>query len=185
MPTHYEVLGLSINAGSAENPFTKELKSAYRKALLLHHPDKAQSGAATSGKQSASCRPVYSVDQISTAYNVLSLPKLRAKYDTSLLLQIHEHSGSAGHRNREEFLTGVEVMDLDDLDYDDHKGLWYKGCRCGDGRGFIITEADLEAVIDEGELGVECIGCSLWIKVLFSASEESYDGEVSVMSISG
>lgn len=100
---------------------------------------------------------------------MLSVPKKRAQYDIELKLQSSAEDQGQG---KQTFKTGIEIADLDDLGYDEAENVWYKGCRCGDERGFLIREADLEEVADEGELGVGCRGCSLWLKVLFGVADD-------------
>jgi diphthamide biosynthesis protein 4 len=63
-------------------------------------------------------------------------------------------------------------VDLDDLVYDEAEVTWHRSCRCGDDRGFLIRETDLEEASDIGELHVGCKGCSLWLRVLFGVVEE-------------
>jgi len=92
------------------------------------------------------------------------------KYDTELKLP--QNSAINGENERQSFQTGIEIVDLDDLHLDEEKGIWYRGCRCGDDRGFLIREEDLEEAADEGEVSVGCRGCSLWLKVLFGVVEE-------------
>jgi len=103
---------------------------------------------------------------------VLSTPKLRAEYDRELRLRGVGFASSPGSGKVERFKTGVEVVDLDDLAFDDREDVWYRGCRCGDERGFLLREGDLEGAVQEGEITVGCRGCSLWVKVLFGVIEE-------------
>ena len=62
---------------------------------------------------------------------------------------------------------------MEDLEYEEAQGtpVWYRICRCGDDRGFLIREQDLEEAEDDGEICVGCRGCSLWLKVLFAVVE--------------
>lgn len=102
---------------------------------------------------------------------MLSVPKLRAEYDRTLSLE----GKSQGKLVQEDFsrsLSGLDTYDLDALGYDAVTNEWFKNCRCGDERGFLIRVSDLEEASDLGELLVGCRGCSLWIKVLFSEEEE-------------
>lgn len=161
--THYEVL--SLPQSKALTP--QLVKTAYRRALLQHHPDKSRSGSVTSSN--------YSVDQITTAYQVLSVPKLRAEYDRELAVSV-KSSAQSKDGGTGIFRTGVEVVDLDDLGYDEEGECWFRGCRCGDERGYLIKEGDLEEASGEGEVYAGCAGCSLWLKVLFGVVEEK-DGE--------
>ncbi|KAI0382039.1 hypothetical protein F5Y04DRAFT_253884 [Hypomontagnella monticulosa] len=189
-PTLYDILALTPKhlegqAGAAQQQ--KIVKQAYRRALLKHHPDKAgtsnnndpqedkpsspSSSTSTSKPDSSHNQPriLYTVDQIQHAYSVLSDRKQRAEYDRALKTapaQRHQHSASFA------FQTGVETLDLDDLDFDERKGLYYRSCRCGNARGYVFTEENLEEFEDDGVLMVECRDCSLWIRVLFAAAED-------------
>jgi diphthamide biosynthesis protein 4 len=186
---------------------SKAVKQAYRRALLTHHPDKSQQAKAAqsqsqSQSSSSSSGPSqsvrYTVDQITNAYTVLSDSKKRREYTRSLQTQTQTHtrttSSSSSRRDgsqrqpqqqqqqqetrRHSFRTGVETVDLDDMEWDDRKGLYYRGCRCGNSRGYCFREMDLEEVGEAGELLVECVGCSLWLRVLFEeAEDEDGDGE--------
>lgn len=175
MPNHYEVLGLSEAANIAHEVFARDLKTAYRVSLLKHHPDKVGLSNANA-RIDTPCETgtaSYSVDQIMHAFAVLSVPELRAQYDQDLLLL--GSSKISKQERSESFRTGVEIVDLDDMAFDENDNLWYRSCRCGDRRGFVITEADLEAVAGDGEVDVGCKGCSLWMKVLFQAVEDDIE----------
>lgn len=136
---------------------------------------------------------VYTIDQITTAYKTLSDPSLRAEYDRSLRLDRDKLRIVEGEKRNGDvyFHTGLEVVDLEDFCYDegsgrgldvqgdgdgadadaDADGVWYRGCRCGDESGFLITENDLEKEAEHGEIVVGCRGCSLWLKVLFGVED--------------
>jgi molecular chaperone DnaJ len=62
LPTYYDVLGIGTGASQAD------VRSAYRKLAVKHHPDKNAGGAAA-------------FNTISEAYQVLSDPEKRADYD--------------------------------------------------------------------------------------------------------
>ncbi|KFY14643.1 hypothetical protein V491_05971 [Pseudogymnoascus sp. VKM F-3775] len=131
------------------------LKAAYRKSLLQHHPDKVQQvcspehgSTKATNKQPSSA---YTVDQITKAYSIISTPKLREDYDRELALQ-PQQTGEFGAQQKNGFRTGVEIVDLDDLEFDEREPLWFRSCRCGDDRGFLIREEDLEEAADDGEL---------------------------------
>lgn len=63
---YYEVLGIAVDADAAQ------IKKAYRKQAVKHHPDK------NPGDETAKAR----FQEISEAYQVLSDPELRKRYDT-------------------------------------------------------------------------------------------------------
>lgn len=151
-PSYYEILQLTPTSLDLEQDPAQALKRAYRRALLIHHPDKKQ--------PSLSSTPSITIDQISTAYAVLSSPKQRAEYDRALSESLSPSLPT--------FQTGIENVDLDDLDYDTETGEWHRSCRCGNPRGYRFGEADLEEAADYGEVMVGCLDCSLWLRVHFA-----------------
>ncbi|KAI9371004.1 heme peroxidase [Aspergillus egyptiacus] len=182
-PDFYEILSLPFPSTSSSLS-KQQLKAAYHKALLKHHPDKASSAITKdplrapilcSSGSSHTSTPTITVDEITAAYKTLSDPILRAEYDRSLRL---DRSRAAGReKNGAVFHTGLEVVDLEDLvcdegDTEDSQAVWYRGCRCGDERGFLVSEQDLEREAEHGEIVVGCRGCSLWMKVLFAVQDE-------------
>ena len=174
--THYAVLGLPSQ--SLEYPPTpQQLKAAYRRALLQHHPDKSRAPHAN-GVQAVD-RAVtvqYSVDRVLFAYNILSDPKARAEYDRELRLRPTSSAKAGGEDGgHQQSYSGLDTIDLDDLDYDDSKNVWFRGCRCGDTRGFLVTEEELGNAEKEGIVAVGCRGCSLWLMVLFQAASDDMD----------
>lgn len=120
-PTHYEVLSLP-NPERCASPVPREkLKAAYHRALLRHHPDKRDLAKST-----------FTIDEIGLAYNVLLDPTTRSAYDRTLLnlpSELH-HDPSTGQPRS-------EILDLDELAYDDSNKIWYRGCRCGLDRGYV------------------------------------------------
>lgn len=189
----YAILGLPFTGTSAA--FSKQqIKVAYHRALLKYHPDKATTAAGTVTTKSSTSSGdetragTYTVDEITAAYKTLSNPLLRTDYDRSLRLS--RVKAGEKHGNADVFHTGLEVVDLEDLVYEEeeeaHGGnneqgedsagsYWYRSCRCGDEKGFLVTEQDLEREAEHGEIIIGCRGCSLWMKILFAV--ESDDGE--------
>ncbi|KAK4193349.1 Diphthamide biosynthesis protein 4 [Podospora australis] len=162
-PTHYEILSLtpsSISSLSTKEETQSLIKRAYRRALLSHHPDKTGTISTTKGQK-------YTIDQISLAYATLSSPALRENYDKALLLQRQNKAQAPSN-----FQTGIETTDLDDLDYDEAASEWYRSCRCGNPRGYLFGEDDLEEAADLGELMVGCADCSLWLRVHFAVVDD-------------
>lgn len=155
---YYEILDVQGKLDTSQlSP--QELKAAYRSALLRHHPDK---------NDPINSKVSITVDDIALAFKTLSEPKLKAEYDRWLASNHAESVGGAVYRPHH---TGLETVDLDDLDFNLETGSWSRGCRCGDTSGFIVTEADLERNVEDGELIIGCKGCSLWLRVLFSVEE--------------
>lgn len=170
LATHYQVLNVSSSLLDSQHDPSILIKRAYRRALLQNHPDKASS---SSSQTPAGTKSLYTIDQISKAFAVLSSPTQRAAYDTSLRLSNATtlDEGSTGIR----FQTGVENVDLDDLPFDEVKEYWYRSCRCGNGRGYSFYETDLEDGSPEGELMVGCQDCSLWLRVHFAMIEDGHE----------
>ncbi|KKA31137.1 hypothetical protein TD95_000559 [Thielaviopsis punctulata] len=176
LPTYYEILGISKAMLSNNDNPAHILKRAYRRALLQNHPDKA---AATFPSSSTPTTPttLFTIDQISTAYKHLSTPSLKAAYDKALLLRPPSHHdpcvSGIGQLARKGSFQTAETVDLDDLAFDETAAKWFRGCRCGNERGFLFGEEDLEEAADDvGELLVGCQDCSLWLKVFFTVVEE-------------
>ncbi|KAL4996893.1 Diphthamide biosynthesis protein 4 [Aspergillus recurvatus] len=175
----YEILNLPFPSTGLSK---QQLKLAYHKALLKHHPDKAvQVTVAKESLSSSNHHPAQTlssqkitIDAITTAYKTLSDPIQRAEYDRVLRLDRNRVVG-AGDKNGNGtvFHTGLEVVDLEDLncDEDGDEAVWYRACRCGDERGFLLSEGDLEREVDSGEIVVGCRGCSLYMKVLFAVQD--------------
>ncbi|KAI2614465.1 uncharacterized protein GGS25DRAFT_51930 [Hypoxylon fragiforme] len=185
----------------------KIVKQAYRRALLKYHPDKAGPAASSSttpppssstpppppnstskpensqkkppspssSSSSSSSKPQpriqYTVDQIQHAYSILSNPQQRRAYTQTL------HSPSPSSRPPFQ-PTGLETVDLDDVAYDPRNGgVYHRPCRCGNPRGYAFTEDNLAQFEDDGVLMVECLDCSLWVRVLFAAADDDEEDE--------
>lgn len=210
-PTHYEVLGISpalLGGGESHqqpDPDLLIVRQAYRRALLRNHPDKVSGTGLAPGASSAvgdgkSKAPSFTIDQISLALAVLSSPARRRQYDRELQLQSQPSgpwlsSGPSGNvGGTSEFQTGLETVDLDDLDHTEPSSAespstWTRACRCGNPRGFVVRESDLEEAAEEfaaavstgtgvgdgPELAVGCEDCSLWIRVKFAVVEDAED----------
>ncbi|KAK1514446.1 CSL zinc finger [Colletotrichum costaricense] len=184
--THYAILGISRKLVQEQSPTAgpqQIIKRAYHRALLQNHPDKypqfkstSPSSTTTRALSSSATAATFSIDQISSAYKVLSDPKQRAEYDRALDLAPNNQGLQRGDGDEEKaFQTGIEVVDLDDLEVEEPPSdgpeamcSWYRSCRCGNSRGFFFTEADLEEAGENGELLVGCQDCSLWMKVHFA-----------------
>ncbi len=169
MATHYEILGLPASSTGSKSLTPALIKAAYRRSLLQYHPDKlSNSDSVLTSTKPANLK--CSIDQISTAYATLSVAKLRQEYDRELALSSQERK-----KEGESFRTGVEMVDLDDLMYEEigDEMIWYRSCRCGDDRGFLVKAEDLEEASSDGELYTGCGGCSLWLKVLFDVIEDA------------
>ncbi|KAL6924950.1 hypothetical protein FSST1_002224 [Fusarium sambucinum] len=161
--THYQVLNITPALLDTQHDSAPLIKRAYHRALLRNHPDKVANSDPSS--------VFFTVDQITTALNVLSSPSARAAYDAAL--RVSRPTGVTGQDGS--FQTGVENVDLDDLAFDEDQECWYRPCRCGNEHSYEFREADLEEVGDEGELVVGCLDCSLWLRVHFAVLDEDED----------
>ncbi|KAJ5774131.1 hypothetical protein N7457_009027 [Penicillium paradoxum] len=187
----YEILSLPSTGSSSTVLSKQQIKIAYHKALLQHHPDKASAIAketvlngSTASKSTSNSfsarsdgkppRQLYTIDQITAAYKTLSDPALRAEYNRSLRLD--RLKVAEREKTGDVFHTGLEIVDLEDLACDEAEGdegdCWYRGCRCGDERGFLVNEEDLEREAEHGEIIIGCRGCSLWLKILFAVGAD-------------
>ncbi|CAI7633895.1 unnamed protein product [Penicillium viridicatum] len=159
----YEILSLPFSGSSSTVLSKQQIKIAYHKALLKHHPDKAGAVARETGLSG------------STNSTSTSTPSpLFAKSDgnsSRQLLKVAERE-----KTGDVFHTGLEIVDLEDLACEEAEGAdgdcWYRGCRCGDERGFLVNEEDLEREAEHGEIIIGCRGCSLWLKILFAVEAE-------------
>lgn len=168
--THYEILSLpqpqpSLDGNASPTKLTPEaVKQAYRAALLQHHPDKSKTASSAS------------IDAIKLAFTILSDPVSKIEYDRTLLVQPKQ--------SQKAFHTGEEVLDLDDLPYDEEGGVWYRACRCGAERGYILREHELEEEESRGgrEVIVGCAGCSLSLRVSFGVMHDEEGADESGVS---
>ncbi|KAL7935027.1 hypothetical protein V8C35DRAFT_300486 [Trichoderma chlorosporum] len=174
-PSHYEILGLSPTILNSQHDPSTLIKQAYRRALLRHHPDKAAAATPSASLSVSSTSQLYTIDQITQAFTILSSPHQRSTYDANLRLT--RTSGDGSHAR---FQTGIENVDLDDLQFDEGQERWYRSCRCGNDRGYSFQESDLEEVEHDGVLMVGCHDCSLWLKVHFAVVEEADDSPPSI-----
>jgi diphthamide biosynthesis protein 4 len=167
MTDYYQILGLDRKY-LVQHLKPLELKDAYRRTLLRNHPDKVEGTRSAQAGETGTRGTAITVDEITQAYKTLLDPVKRAEYDRSLAQRDFEDSGEGRKRGRQ---TGLEVVDLDALAYDERIQTWSRTCRCGDNRGFLVSEAELEKHVEDGELTVGCRGCSLWLKVLFGMDD--------------
>lgn len=160
---HYRVLDLPSSPHTNNEPSQNDIKVAYRRALLRHHPDKHEKQRSNTYQ-----KPTYTLDQIFLAYKILLDPLTRSDYDRSL-----KTTDSAGSTTRgQDAHPGLETCDLDDLAFDSERSVWSKICRCGNPRGFEISEKDLEESVEYGEIITGCRGCSLWLRVTFATVDD-------------
>lgn len=142
-PNFYTLLALTKNASSPE------IKAAYHRALLRHHPDKNRS---TTGTNNYISDDQYTVTVIQKAYTTLSDPLLRAIYDSSERMK---YKPSKEQRP-------AELVSLDEFeahDGSDDAAFWTYPCRCGSAYRIDEKQMDQEVHL------IGCQGCSeaVWV----------------------
>lgn len=167
---HYTVLGLPPPRRTGDTNLASDaIKAAYRRTLLLHHPDKVASnnGSLTVGHRS-DVSSSFTVDQIVKAYECLSDPVARTEYEHDFL-NLPNYLLAV---DRSKNVDALDKFDLEDFEYNESSQSWSKSCRCGG--AYTVTVAELDSTAAEGELVLTCYSCSLCIKVTF-ASIDDYD----------
>lgn len=128
-----------------------------------------------------------SVDAITAAYRVLGSAEARRAFERGLLARgaVGGGGGEAGWDADADAgaHVGLEVVDLDDLVWEEGEGgegVWWRSCRCGEERGFVVRERQLVREEEAGgrELLVGCVGCSLWLRVGFGVVSEGEENGV-------
>lgn len=157
----YKVLALRPPTYGLPPISHQEIKDAYRRALLSNHPDKVQDLGVLHSKKIR-----YSIDQVTNAYKTLTNKVYRLQHDRQLELNPKDKDDT----RYENLYSGIETVDLDELHYDCARSEWHCDCRCGDAKGFSLNENDLHQSSEQGELVVECPGCSLRLKVTFAVA---------------
>jgi molecular chaperone DnaJ len=102
MKNYYQVLGVSPSAAP------EEIKQAYRKLALKHHPDR------NPGDKSAEER----FKELTGAYEILSDPAKRREYDDALAGRVPfgaQPGAPSGPRGRSPFESDVESMTMDEI----------------------------------------------------------------------
>ena len=163
-PDAYTVLSLPSSSQSYLLSISI-IKEAYRKALLFHHPDK-RSGI---NELDSKFDNLYTIDDITEAYRILSNPKLRVQLDRKLLTKLSKPGPSRD--NIQQVAIEANSVDLDDMLYDADSQTWSCKCRCGIDDAFVIRSKDLEEgeapLNEQSELLIACRGCTLWLKVRY------------------
>ncbi|KAJ1734747.1 hypothetical protein LPJ61_000916 [Coemansia biformis] len=152
LPDHYAVLGIASSAAH------EEIKQAYHALSRKIHPDKqsAPDAASASNRPGASGVEFY---QLSVAWEVLGDRARRRAYDRQLSAR---HSRARG--------VVQDEVDLDDMAFDPHMGVYTFPCRCSGSHS--ISEDDL----DQGRDIAPCKDCSLKIRVLYDVVDDG-DGD--------
>lgn len=133
--THYEILGVSPQSS------TEHIKTAYRNAILKHHPDKAGAGNALS------------FIDVQKAFETLSDGGRRKEYDQLIAVEDAKQNVQ---------IDDIISMDAMELQVIDSKEYFTHCCRCGG--TFAMALEDFENCISP--LLLPCTTCSLYIKVI-------------------
>jgi diphthamide biosynthesis protein 4 len=148
----YQILSVSRHATPIE------IKTAYHRALLLFHPDKAQAASSPSTPSE-----LISVSLIKEAYETLSKPGERARYD-AILLRKNQPTGP----------RPAQIISLEDFqeeeDVNDGNVSWSSRCRCGG--TYRITTAEME----DGKHLVGCTSCSEVVWVGYEIQDSGDEG---------
>lgn len=174
--THYDILGVDTS-------FTRDLlRAAYHSRLFKSHPDKNVTSPTNSTDNignvsensninqknvSSPLAALASVDELKTAYAVLSDPVKRAIYDEELAEKYAKNGFNITG-------AGLDEYTLNDFEYREPTGepTWSKDCpRCTSENAMILKEDDLEEGSPDGtggfQIAVSCQICSLWIRVSY------------------
>lgn len=82
---YYKILGVERNATE------DEIKKAYRKRALIHHPDRHASASDAEKKEQEK-----KFKELGEAYSILSDPKKKARYDSGQDMEDFDASGMHG-----------------------------------------------------------------------------------------
>jgi len=143
-----------------------DIKAAYHRALLKHHPDKSNSHSNLihhhqTDQEEQDKPPTIDVDQLKEAYITLSSPRLRAEYDLEAATSSERPNDGSGGRGP----RPAQIISLGEF-AERSEGLWYHACRCGG--EYVISEQDMEK---ECHL-VGCNSCSEVIWVGYEVADE-------------
>ncbi len=130
---YYEVLGVARSADD------EEIKRAYRRLAMKHHPDRNNGD----GKEQAELK----FKECAEAYEVLSDPERRARYDQ------HGHAGVSGQHDFSHMDVGDIFSMFDDI-FGGGFGGGGRGGRRRGGRGFDL-ETHVELTLSDVAGGVE------------------------------
>ncbi|KAF5817687.1 putative DnaJ domain, Zinc finger, DPH-type, DPH Zinc finger superfamily [Helianthus annuus] len=160
-PIHYNVLNVK------EDATQEEIRTSYKSALLISHPDKLQKTSETTNSESKFL-------QIQTAWEILGNVKSRALYDTELQMSRQDDDAVADEIVVDDLMveTGGDVVEL------------FYQCRCGDyfsldsselgEMGFELSmkgdKVSLQAhnTADMASIVLPCCSCSLKIRLMIS-----------------
>ncbi|KAI5450258.1 hypothetical protein NCC49_003275 [Naganishia albida] len=177
MPTLDDLFAtLDLHPGASQ----EDIKRAYRRLLLIYHPDKIASSPQGQSQDEDLARVI----AITEAYRVLSSPVLREGYARS---PRSESTDSKRQRNPtrtislEEFTfhpspssaTREALDDDDDHGAREGEGYYAHPCRCSGQYRISVRE------LEEGVDIVGCEGCGEWVGVGYEVVSDEDEGEES------
>lgn len=141
MKNFYDLLGVNKDASDAE------IKQAYKRALLRHHPDKLTSQASSAS--------TFTIQEIQEVFLVLSNTEQRICYNASLRSRSHEESLHT--------LTSDVPIQWFEMDHDEVSDCLKYPCRCGHHFSIFCQDVPRRTAL----VNIPCTGCSLYIQVQF------------------
>lgn len=120
----YSILGVGQDASE------QEIKSAYRKAALKYHPDRHTN---KSDAEKAEAEAMFK--NIGEAYEILSNPEKKARYDSGVELEDMDNPHAGGFGGGFGYGGGYDDDDDDDYGHGHSHGGFGGGHRGGHGRG--------------------------------------------------
>jgi diphthamide biosynthesis protein 4 len=176
---YYAVLGLSTHQPNPTQISSADIRRAYKLALLAAHPDKQ----ATTTQQSTSQQRQHTIDSVKEAYTVLADAERKKEYDDWLLRNpglVGEGGGGGGVVGvKEEFLLGLEVLDLSDFDVLD-PGFKFSSTSASNSTPSIPTTISEDTEMDDGggedsgSDGIERNGQMEWTRACRCGDAEGY-----------
>lgn len=175
--SHYDVLGVSKTASK------DDVRAAFRRLILVHHPDRASNGSSNIA------------DKLNEAYTVLMNPASRSQYDAELAQKLGvsersrniyarmshvsaflpslfaaESSSSSSTSSRSAISSSVSLADFSErqLAGSEDSATYTYPSRCGS--SFSVSAEELEA--GDGDLVLHCDGCTERIRVLYAVAED-------------
>ena len=144
---YYTLLGIDQNATQVD------IKAAYHKVLLSHHPDKRKKDASN-----VTTPETFDFALLKEAYRTLIASDLRELYDAGLsVVNAQQASGP----------RPAQIISLDDFEYDEAHNTWSHICRCGG--NYRVDEQFME----EDHHLINCDSCSEVIWVGYEVVEDS------------
>ena len=163
-----------------------EIRKAYRRQVLVAHPDRKNgavgAAAAASAATSSSTASTTTSSEAGTS-NVIAATRFHRIQRAWEILRVRaEREGRSSALAAAELSAykqdATDELDLEeDMEWDGERECFFfvEGCRCG---GAVeVTSAQLDEDAADGRSAVVCSGCSLEYSVVFGVDEEWEEGE--------